>query len=198
LSLTGLSTNAQYTIWVNVSDVYPPTHYKENDTVSTVYYVFYFNTYNATQVTTNTDLIDFYGYEGENVWCNSTGDYNETLEIIMDLNETAGIYEVCVGIHDLNSSGIDTIDNVHICMFVSVDNTTWRNISFFTATDVIKLNSTSWTWADDPFTYNLGGLLTIHSDDTIYVRFKLYIPQLVEEDLYCDLSAYVTAYSRFP
>jgi len=128
--------------------------------------------------------ITWSGYPGETVWCNSSGDGYETLNLtIIDGSggDDTDVTEIRVYLDNLNDSGIViNADNIHL--YASVDNATFHDFGAFpTNGGNITLNATTWTWADDPF--------PITGNDTIYMRFQLSIPSSQTPDIYYSATA---------
>jgi len=120
------------------------------------------------------------GNADETVWCNSTGDGNETLNISISPSGT-DILETRVYLSGLNDTDA-WINASNITMYASVDNATWREIGTFSdGGSNLTLNDDTWTWADDPF--------PISSEDYIFCRFKLAIPSGQSADTYYSASS---------
>lgn len=138
----------------------------------------------ALQNSLTNSRITWSGTAGSAVWCNSSGDGYETMNItVVDgagANDT-NVTEIRVWVGDLNDTGTTiTADNIEL--YASVDNSTWHSFgSFSSGGSNITLNDTTWTWADDPF--------PITGNDTIYCRFKLSIPAGQTADTYWSASA---------
>lgn len=127
--------------------------------------------------------ITFAGEPGDTVWCNSSGDHHETMEIYLDLNATMNITMINITIGDLEHASYQNINASNLTLYASVDNATFGvpthdpsgngNGIFCDGGCNITLNSTTWnagTMGTDPF--------TIENDttDSIYVRVKCTIP----------------------
>jgi hypothetical protein len=126
------------------------------------------------------DRITWSGSAGETVWCNATGDGNETLNVSISPSGT-DILEVRVYLADMNDTSA-WINASNVTLYASVDNATWREIGTFTdGGSNITMNDNIWTWADDPF--------PISSTDYIYCRFKLAIPSGQSADTYYSASS---------
>ena len=123
--------------------------------------------------------ITWSGLAGETVWSNSSGDANETLELNLTVNATTNISEIRVYVAELNDTDTD-VNASQITLFVSVDNSTWRNFSNFDGINNITLNATTWTDPDDPF--------NIETNMSLYMRFKLEIPVGQDPDDYYSAS----------
>jgi len=155
------------TIYFTPSSNYPPSI---NDT--------------ALQNSLTNGRITWSGQAGETVWCNSSGEGYETLNItIIDgagANDT-DVTEIRIWVGDLNDTSYTiTADNIEL--YASVDGTTWHSFGTFpSGGGNISLNSATWTWSDNPF--------PISGDDTIYCRFKLTIPADTPSDTYFSASA---------
>lgn len=102
-------------------------------------------------------------------WCNATGAGNETLNIAITGGSGANdtdITQINITIPGDLTNGSNTIDPSAISLYVSVDNSTFHDMGAFpTNGGTIVLNTTTWTWTDDPF--------PIAGNDNIYCRFKI-------------------------
>jgi len=119
------------------------------------------------------------GEAGDTVWCNSSGNGHETMNIsIIDGAgaDDADVTEIRIWVGDLAGSTY-TITANNIELFASVDGATWHSFGTFpSGGENISLNSTTWSYTDNPF--------PISGNDTIYCRFKLSIPSDVAVDTY--------------
>ena len=134
------------------------------------------------------DRITWSGTADNSYWCNSSGDYYETLEINMTINASYNVTDIRVWVGDLNDSGSDiTADNIEL--FVSSDNSSFGSAgSFSSGGSNISLNNSEWndaTMGSNPFS---GAGLT-DKTTSIYLRFKLSIPAAQTVDEYFGASA---------
>lgn len=129
--------------------------------------------------------ITWAGQDGATVWCNSSGDGTETMDIVIT-DGTTTITEIRISTGDLNDTG-DIIQASNIYMEVSSVDTTWsgNTIAFDGDGTNISINASQWTnnWCNgaDPF--------PIAGSDHIYVRFKLTIPGSQAADNYYSLTS---------
>ena len=131
------------------------------------------------------DRVTWSGTAGTTVWCNSSGDGNEWLEINMTINATDNVTELRVWMDDLNDTSA-YINASNITMYVSSDNSSYGEIGTFTdsgsnCSDAI--NATNWnagTMGADPFA---GEGLTNDSFE-IYLIFTLAIPADTPTDIF--------------
>jgi len=185
-SHTGLSENTTYyyAFWSynDSTKLYSTTYVSKKYTTLSGSYPSINDT--ALQNSLTSGRITWSGSPGDTVWCNSSGDGYETLNLtIIDGSGSSdtNVTEIRVYIDNLNDSGTDINAN-NIKLYASVDNTTFHDFgSFPTNGGNITLNATTWTWADDPF--------PITGDDTIYMRFQLSIPSGQAIDTYWSASA---------
>ena len=133
------------------------------------------------------DRITFDGVAGTTVWCNSSGDGNEWLEVNMSINATVNISEIRGWMGDLNNSGSTSWINVsNITMYVSSDNSSYGEMGTFTdggSNCSNAINATNWnagTMGADPFA---GAGLT-NKTTSIFLIFKLTIPATAPTDVF--------------
>ena len=121
------------------------------------------------------DYITWSGIAGATVYCNSTGDTNEWLEINMSINATDNVTEIRVFMDDLNDTDA-WINASNITMYVSSDNSSYGELGTFTdGGSNLSINATNWnagTMGADPFA---GAGLT-DKNTSIFCIFKLTIP----------------------
>ncbi len=125
------------------------------------------------------DRVTFAGVAGATVYCNTSGDGNEWMEINMSINSTDNVTEIRVFMDDLNDTGA-YINASNITMYVSSDNNSANYGEMGTFTDggsncSKAINSTNWnagTMGANPF---LGAGLT-DKNVSIYCIFKVTIP----------------------
>ena len=120
--------------------------------------------------------ITFAGTAGTTVYCNSSGGYNEWLEINMSINATDNVTEIRVFIDDLNDT-LTWINASNITLYVSnASNETYYNFgTFVDGGSNISINRTTWNnyiIIDNPF--NGTGLK--YTNTSIFLIFKLTIP----------------------
>jgi len=135
--------------------------------------------------------ITWAGTAGTTVWCNTSGDAYETLEVNMSVNSTDNVSELRFWIGDLNDTG-EWINASNISVVFSSDNSTWKGgddsintTSFTDGGSNVSVNETQWTHAngmygDNPFTAGLGGISD--KNVSIWVRFKITIPSGASTD----------------
>jgi len=117
------------------------------------------------------------GIAGTTVYCNSSGDGYEWLEINMTINATDNVTEFRVYMDDLNDTSA-YINASNITMYVSSDDSSYGEVGSFSdggGNCSTYINSTNWnagTMGADPFA---GAGLTNDSFE-IYLVFKLTIP----------------------
>jgi len=127
--------------------------------------------------------ISWNGSMTEYVWCNSSGDSNEIVEINLSVNATDEVNEIRVHIGDLNETGI-YINASNISIVFSSDNTTWSgddgslNVSAFTdGGSNVTITSADWSdengfYGDNPFTDSVITDVT----KSIWFKVRLYFP----------------------
>jgi len=118
--------------------------------------------------------ITFSGTANTQVWCNSSGDYNEHLRENVTANATTNVTVFLVHIGDLNDTDA-WINASNIALFVSSDNVSYASMGSFTDGGSNKsVNKSTWPGGagDNPFD---GAGITDKSVD-IYFLFKLSIP----------------------
>jgi len=136
--------------------------------------------------------ITWSGTAGTTVYCNSTGDYNEWLEINMSINASDNVTEIRVFMDDINvSTGLtEWVNASNITMYVS-NSTNETYHSFGTFSDGgsnISINSTTWNTyigAYNPF--NDSGLNDINT--SLYLIFKISIPSAATTNIFYTLTA---------
>lgn len=132
------------------------------------------------------------GNAGNTVWCNATGDGNETLNMSITYADT-NIQEVKVYIGDMNDTGAYiNASNLSLCF--SSDNSTWgaSTRNFVDGGSNISINSALWTTDNGCYGANP---FPISSDKNIYARVKLTIPAGQDIDTYWSASS--TAYKVY-
>ena len=121
--------------------------------------------------------VTFAGTAGTIVWCNSSGGYNEWLEINMSINSSDNVTEIRVFMDDFNDTDA-WMNASNITMYVSSDNSSYGEMGTFTdgGSNCSKhINATNWnagTMGADPFA---GAGLT-NKNTSIFLVFKLEIP----------------------
>jgi len=119
--------------------------------------------------------ITWSGIAGNSVWCNSSGDTNEWLEINMSINSTHNVTEIRVHMNDLNDTSA-WVNASNITMYVSSDNVSYGSLdTFVDGGSNLSINSTNWnagTMGTNPFD---GAGLT-DKNASIYCIFKLSFP----------------------
>lgn len=129
--------------------------------------------------------ITWNGTEDTTVWCNSTGDGHEWLEINMTINASDNVTDVCVFFDDLNNSVPDEYINAsNITLYVSSDNSSYGSLGAFTdGGSNITINESQWndgTMGTNPFT----GTGLTNKNDSIWCVFKLTIPDGTSTDTF--------------
>lgn len=131
------------------------------------------------------DRVTWLGAAGTTVWCNSSGDGNEWLEVHMIINATDNVTEFRVWMDDLNDTSA-YINASNITMYVSSDNSSYGEVGSFSdggGNCTTYINSTNWnagTMGSDPFA---GAGLT-NKTASIYLIFKLTIPASSPTDIF--------------
>ena len=120
--------------------------------------------------------ITWEGDELTTVWCNSSGDGNEWLEINMSINATDNVTEIRIFMDDINNGG-NYIDASNITLYVAnATNATYYNFGAFSdGGSNISINQTTWNTygaSDNPFD---GAGLT-DKNTSLYCIFSLSIP----------------------
>jgi len=137
------------------------------------------------------DIITWSGTVGTTVWCNSSGDYEDTMEINFSVNSTDNVTEFRVWVGNLNDTNM-WVNASNISVVFSSDNTTWNgsgglgdiNTTAFTdGGSNVSVNSTQWAdsngmYGPNPFTY--GGIT--NKNISVWCRFKLSIPSTITTD----------------
>jgi len=136
--------------------------------------------------------ITWAGTAGTTVYCNSTGDYNEWLEINMSINSSDNVTEIRVFMDDLNvSTGLtEWVNASNITMYVSNStNSTYHSFGTFSdGGSNISINQTTWTTyigAYNPF--NGSGLTDTNT--SLYLIFKVSIPSSATTNIFYTLTA---------
>ena len=131
--------------------------------------------------------ITWSGHEGEDVWCNSSGDKYEFPEIFMSVNSSETVTTIKIFIDDLNDTDAD-IGATNITLYVSSDNSSFGSMGAFAdGGSNITINTTTWnagTMGADPF--GVGGIS--NKNVSVYFRLKLAIPSGYSDDTYCSIS----------
>jgi len=127
------------------------------------------------------EKITWAGTGGTTVWCNTSGDYNEYMEINLSVNASDNVTEIRIFLDDLNDTS-DWINASNISVQFSSNNITWGNATgnwtaFTDGGSNVTCNSSQWTEANgfygpNPFTY--GGITD--TNRSVYCIFKLTIP----------------------
>ena len=130
------------------------------------------------------NIITFAGTAGTTVYCNSTGDTNEWLEINMSIGTEDNVTEIRVFMDNLNDSGEYT-NASNITLYVSnSSNTTYYSFgSFLDGGSNITINQTTWNTyivVDNPF--NSTGLT--NTSTSIFCIFKIAIPSGTSTDIF--------------
>ena len=134
------------------------------------------------------DIVTWSGMASATVWCNSSGDTNEWLEVNMSINTTDNVTEIRVWVGDLNNS-VD-INASNITMYVTNNaNTTYYSFGAFSdGGSNITINKTTWqTYAseiDNPF----NGTGLTDTNTSIFLIFKLAIPADAPTDIFWSIS----------
>ena len=135
------------------------------------------------------DIITWSGLANTIVWCNSSGETNEWLEVNMSINASTNVTELRVWVGDLNNSGSTSwINATNITLYVSSDNVSYASYGTFTDSGGnITINESEWVGGggDNPFT---GAGLT-DTNASIYLLFRLSIPSTVPTDTFWSVSA---------
>jgi len=136
----------------------------------------------------SSNKITFAGTAGTYPYCNSTGDYNEWLEINMSINATQNVTDINVSVGDLNDTDA-YINASNITMYVSSDNSSYGELgTFIDGGSNLTINITTWnagTMGSNPFTG--AGLTNITT--SIYLIFRLSIPADSPTDLFYSLAS---------
>ena len=129
--------------------------------------------------------ITWAGTAGTTVWCNTSGDAYETIEVNLSVNASDNISELRFWIGDLNDTS-EWINASNLSIVFSSDNSTWKGeddsvntTSFTDGGSNVSVNTTQWTHANgmygtNPFTAGLGGITD--TNISIWARVKLTIP----------------------
>lgn len=134
--------------------------------------------------------ITWAGLADTTVWCNSSGDGNEWLEINMTINASSNVTEIQVWVGDLNTSGATAwINATNITMYVSnSSNSTYYSFgSFDDAGSNITINQTTWNTnivIDNPF----NGTGLTDTNTSIFLIFSLAIPSGLSADTFTSVT----------
>ena len=126
------------------------------------------------------------------VYCNSSGDANEWLEVNMSINATDNVTEIRVFVGDLNDTTA-YINASNITLYVTnASNTTYYSFgTFLDGGSNITINQSTWnTYAyalSNPF--NVTGLR--NTNTSIFLIFKLAIPASLQTDVFWSTSSTV-------
>jgi hypothetical protein len=129
--------------------------------------------------------VTFEGVAGNIVWCNSTGDGNEWIEVNMSVNATHNVTYLTVHVEDLNAS-VETIGASNLSLYVSSDNVSYGYIGTFSdggGNCTYDVNSTNWnagTMGANPFT----GAGITDKTDSIYFIFRLTLDADLPGDVF--------------
>ena len=131
--------------------------------------------------------ITWAGLAGNTVWCNSSGDGNEWMEINMSINSSQNVTEIRILMGDLfNGSNKVTVPN--ITLYISSDNTSYGSLGAFTGnTTNLTINTSTWnvgSMGANPFS---GAGLT-NTTKSIWCVYKLTIPVGTPSLLYYSLA----------
>lgn len=136
------------------------------------------------------DRVTWLGAAGTTVWCNSSGDGNEWLEVYMIINAINNVTEFRVWMDDLNDTSA-YINASNITMYVSSDNSSYGEVGSFSdggGNCSTYINSTNWnagTMGSNPFA---GAGLT-NKTASIYLIFKLTIPAGSPTDIFWSVAS---------
>jgi len=122
------------------------------------------------------------GTAGTSVWCNSSGDTNEFMEINMTINSTDNVTELRVFHDDLNDTSA-WINASNITLWISSDNSSYASMGAFTdGGSNISINTSTWPGGGgtNPFT---GAGLT-DTNKSIWCVFILSIPADSPTDIF--------------
>jgi len=129
------------------------------------------------------------GIAGQAVWCNTSGDGYEWLEINMTINATDNVTEIRVFIANLNDTGA-WINTSNITLYVSDStNTTYYEYgTFLDGGSNISINKTTWnTYIGINNPFNGTGLTDTNT--SIFCIFKLTIPSDSPTDTFYTVAA---------
>jgi len=136
------------------------------------------------------DIITWSGAAGTAVWCNSSGDTNEWLEVNMTIIASDNITDILVWVGDLNDT-TSFINASNITLWVSdASNVTYYSFgSFSDGGSNISINRTQWNiYASGlPNPFNGTGLKS--KNTSIFLIFELVIPATVPTDIFHSISA---------
>jgi len=144
------------------------------------------STYRIKGLTNN--KITWHGIAGHTVYCNASGDRNETLEINMSINTSDNVTEVRVFIGDLNNTEF-YINASNITLYISSDNISYGEMGTFTdGGNNISINVSTWPVGAgaSPF---LGTGLT-NKTTSIYCIFRLAIPADAINNIFYNSNSY--------
>lgn len=120
------------------------------------------------------------GSRGDVTYSNSSGPVNETAEFNVTVYGDDKVDYIRINVTDID----ENITASNVRLWVSVDNSTWRDFGVFNDGGSSKIIDTdSWTWADDPFPIN-----SSNSPKTIYIRTEVAIPNDVSYGTYTTTS----------
>jgi len=132
--------------------------------------------------------ITWSGIGGQSVWCNSSGDGTETMDINMTLNATTNITGIRVWVGDMNDTTA-YINASNIELYVSSDDTNYGQMGTYTdGGSNLSINTSTWnagSMGTNPF---LGEGLT-NGTHHIYCRFLLNIPADTPTDIFYSASS---------
>ena len=137
-------------------------------------------------------IITWGGVSDTTVYCNSSGDANEWLEVNMSINATDNVTEIRVFVDDLNDTAA-YINASNITLYVTnASNTTYYSFgTFLDGGSNITINQSTWnTYAyalSNPF--NVTGLR--NTNTSIFLIFKLTIPAALQTDVFWSTSSTV-------
>lgn len=123
------------------------------------------------------DNVTWHGNQGDNVWCNGTGTFNETLRAYMVLNATQEVTQINVYMENMTDGSGNWYGASNITIYASSDNASFgvpndNSGIYLNGGSNISLNTSTWnigTMGTDPFIIENG------TTDTIYIRFKASI-----------------------
>jgi len=138
------------------------------------------------------DIITWDGTASSTVWCNSSGNTNEWLEVNMSINATDNVTVFRVWMDDLNNTGSTEFVNAsNITMYVSSDNSSYGELGTFPdggGNCTNDINATNWnagTMGSDPF----AGAGITDKTTSIYLLLKLTIPSGASTDEFWSTSS---------
>lgn len=133
--------------------------------------------------------ITWAGTAGNSVYCNSTGDNNEVLEINMSVNTTDNVTEIRVWVGDLNNTGTTEYVNAsNITLYISSDNSSWGSMgSFSDGGSNTSINTSTWPAGGGANPFAGAGLININA--SIFCIFKVAIPAGASTDIFWSFSS---------